>query len=121
MEYLVKISKKARILELKQTYLKIIVLTTNTSYPSRKIRRTVLAHHKRPRRKQDQYVADIDADTATVETAATLEVGIRIEADVVVEVGIGIKREDEAEEEAESRDRGTIKIRVDRVSDIGSA
>ncbi|GJX33063.1 hypothetical protein Tco_0242918 [Tanacetum coccineum] len=39
MEYLVKISKKARILELKRRHLKIIVLTSNTPYPSRKIRR----------------------------------------------------------------------------------
>ncbi|GKD22010.1 hypothetical protein Tco_1223713 [Tanacetum coccineum] len=39
MEYLVKISKKARILELKQRYLKITVLTSYTLYPSRKIRR----------------------------------------------------------------------------------
>ncbi|GJV79017.1 hypothetical protein Tco_1514887 [Tanacetum coccineum] len=39
MEYLAKISKKARILELKRRYLKITVLTTNTSYPSKKIRR----------------------------------------------------------------------------------
>ncbi|GJU65816.1 putative reverse transcriptase domain-containing protein [Tanacetum coccineum] len=36
MEYLVKVNKKARILELKRRYLKITVLTTNTSYPSRK-------------------------------------------------------------------------------------
>ncbi|GJS23897.1 hypothetical protein Tco_0452529 [Tanacetum coccineum] len=39
MEYLVKVSKKARILELNRRYLKITVMTTNTSYPSRKIRR----------------------------------------------------------------------------------
>ncbi|GJX74986.1 hypothetical protein Tco_0313581 [Tanacetum coccineum] len=39
MEYLVKISKKARILELKQRHLKISVLTSNTPYPSKKIRR----------------------------------------------------------------------------------
>ncbi|GJZ02567.1 hypothetical protein Tco_0520528 [Tanacetum coccineum] len=39
MEYLVKISKKARILELKQRNMKIGVLTSYTSYPSRKIRR----------------------------------------------------------------------------------
>nr|GEX55235.1 hypothetical protein [Tanacetum cinerariifolium] len=38
MEYLVKISKKARILELKRRNMKITVLTTNTPYPSRKIR-----------------------------------------------------------------------------------
>ncbi|GKB32556.1 gag-pol polyprotein, partial [Tanacetum coccineum] len=39
MEYLVKISKKARILELKRRHLKIIVLTSYTLHPSRKIRR----------------------------------------------------------------------------------
>nr|GEU77163.1 hypothetical protein [Tanacetum cinerariifolium] len=39
MEYLVKISKKARILELKQINMKITVLTSYTPYPSRKIRR----------------------------------------------------------------------------------
>nr|GEU58679.1 hypothetical protein [Tanacetum cinerariifolium] len=39
MEYLVKISKKARILELKRRHLKITFLTSNTAYPSRKIRR----------------------------------------------------------------------------------
>ncbi|GJY81456.1 hypothetical protein Tco_0494207 [Tanacetum coccineum] len=39
MEYLVKISKKARILELKRRHLKITVLTPNMPYPSRKIHR----------------------------------------------------------------------------------
>ncbi|GJV27545.1 retrovirus-related pol polyprotein from transposon TNT 1-94, partial [Tanacetum coccineum] len=39
MEYLVKISKKARILELKRRHLKITVLTSYKPYPSRKIRR----------------------------------------------------------------------------------
>ncbi|GJY36657.1 pyruvate dehydrogenase (acetyl-transferring) kinase, mitochondrial [Tanacetum coccineum] len=39
MEYLVKVNKKAHILELKRRNMKIIVLTTNTPYPSRKIRR----------------------------------------------------------------------------------
>ncbi|GKC12081.1 hypothetical protein Tco_1008863 [Tanacetum coccineum] len=39
MEYLVKISKKARILDLKRRYLKITVLTFYTPYPLRKIRR----------------------------------------------------------------------------------
>ncbi|GJT90123.1 putative ribonuclease H-like domain-containing protein [Tanacetum coccineum] len=39
MEYLVKISKKARILKLKRRQLKITVLTSYTPYPSRKIRR----------------------------------------------------------------------------------
>ncbi|GJZ73439.1 hypothetical protein Tco_0637585 [Tanacetum coccineum] len=39
MEYLVKTSKKARILELKRRHLKITVLTSYTAYPLRKIRR----------------------------------------------------------------------------------
>ncbi|GJT57536.1 reverse transcriptase domain-containing protein [Tanacetum coccineum] len=39
MEYLVKISEKARILELKRRHLKITVLITNMPYPSSKIRR----------------------------------------------------------------------------------
>ncbi|GJQ98466.1 hypothetical protein Tco_0009605 [Tanacetum coccineum] len=39
IEYSVKISKKARILELKRRHLKITILTSNTPYPSRKIRR----------------------------------------------------------------------------------
>ncbi|GJR70951.1 hypothetical protein Tco_0017016 [Tanacetum coccineum] len=38
MEYFVKISKKARILELKRRNLKNTILTSNTPYPSRKIR-----------------------------------------------------------------------------------
>ncbi|GKB02853.1 hypothetical protein Tco_0830942, partial [Tanacetum coccineum] len=37
MEYLVKISKKARILELKRRHLKKLILTSYTLYPSRKI------------------------------------------------------------------------------------
>ncbi|GKC57253.1 reverse transcriptase domain-containing protein [Tanacetum coccineum] len=36
-------------------YLKIIVLTTNTPYPSRKIRCICACTHQRPQRKQDQY------------------------------------------------------------------
>ncbi|GJW78384.1 hypothetical protein Tco_0140066 [Tanacetum coccineum] len=61
--------------------------------------------------------ADINADTAVAKTAMALEINIRIEADVGVEVGIRIEREDEVK----SWDRGTIKIGVDRVSDIESA
>ncbi|GJX59420.1 hypothetical protein Tco_0290810 [Tanacetum coccineum] len=39
MDYLVKINKKAHILELKQRHLKILTLKSYTPYPSRKIRR----------------------------------------------------------------------------------
>ncbi|GJT50276.1 hypothetical protein Tco_0976433 [Tanacetum coccineum] len=71
-----------------------------------------------PPRKRIRGYVDIDADTVAAETATTLEVDIGIEADVGVEVGIGIEREDKVKEEVESRNKGTIKIRVDRVSDI---
>ncbi|GKG34813.1 hypothetical protein Tco_0437509, partial [Tanacetum coccineum] len=70
MEYLVKISKKARILKFKRRYLKITVLTTvsredqytvsiKEDYCSDKLIHqgrydvSVPALHKRPRRKQD--------------------------------------------------------------------
>ncbi|GJZ01605.1 hypothetical protein Tco_0519566 [Tanacetum coccineum] len=53
MEYLVKISKKARILELKRRHLKITVLTTNTSYPSRKIRRICACTSQKTTKEQD--------------------------------------------------------------------
>ncbi|GJT04118.1 hypothetical protein Tco_0838580 [Tanacetum coccineum] len=53
MEYLVKISKKAHILELKQRHLKITVLTSNTPYPSRKIRRICACTSLKTTKKQD--------------------------------------------------------------------
>ncbi|GJV03045.1 retrovirus-related pol polyprotein from transposon TNT 1-94 [Tanacetum coccineum] len=46
MEYLVKISKKASILELKRRHWKITVLTTNTPYTSKKIRRACTSQKK---------------------------------------------------------------------------
>ncbi|GKE70747.1 hypothetical protein Tco_1528819, partial [Tanacetum coccineum] len=65
---------------------------------------------------------DIDVDTVDAETAMALEVGIKIETNVVgVKIGIRIKREDEVKEEAKPGGRGTIEIRVDRVSNIKSA
>ncbi|GJR48837.1 hypothetical protein Tco_1316940, partial [Tanacetum coccineum] len=53
MKYLVKISKKARILELKQRHLKIIVLTSNTPYPSRKTRRICACTSLKTTKEQD--------------------------------------------------------------------
>ncbi|GKC60140.1 hypothetical protein Tco_1087738 [Tanacetum coccineum] len=52
-EYLVKINKKARILELKRRHLKIIVLISNTPYPSRKIRRICACTSLKTTREQD--------------------------------------------------------------------
>ncbi|GJV46174.1 reverse transcriptase domain-containing protein [Tanacetum coccineum] len=56
MEYLVKLSKRRAFWSLNEDILKITVLTTNTPYPSRKIRRICACTHQRPQRKLDQYV-----------------------------------------------------------------
>nr|GEV46712.1 alpha/beta hydrolases superfamily protein [Tanacetum cinerariifolium] len=56
IEYLGKMSKKERILELKRRYLKINVPTSNMLYHQGRYGVSVPALHKRPRRKQDQYV-----------------------------------------------------------------
>ncbi|GKD55999.1 hypothetical protein Tco_1289386, partial [Tanacetum coccineum] len=62
-----------------------------------------------PPRKRIRGAVTVDMDVDTMAAAAR-------EADVGVEVGIGGDEEDESEEEAESEDKGTIEIRVDRVS-----
>ncbi|GKA56607.1 hypothetical protein Tco_0755679 [Tanacetum coccineum] len=56
MEYLVKISKKARILRLKRRHLKITILTSYTPYPSRKIRHICACTSLKTTKEQDQYV-----------------------------------------------------------------
>ncbi|GJW40569.1 hypothetical protein Tco_0066414 [Tanacetum coccineum] len=53
MDYLVKVTKRHAFWSLNEDILKITVLTTNTPYPSRKIRRICACTHQRPRRKQD--------------------------------------------------------------------
>ncbi|GJT18031.1 hypothetical protein Tco_0876737 [Tanacetum coccineum] len=55
MEYLVNISKWHAFWSLNEDILKINVLTTNTPYPSRKIRRICACTHQRARRIHDQY------------------------------------------------------------------
>ncbi|GKB48881.1 hypothetical protein Tco_0899634 [Tanacetum coccineum] len=55
MEYLVNIRKRHAFWSLNEDILKITILTTNTPYPSRKIRRICACTHQRPRRTQDQY------------------------------------------------------------------
>ncbi|GKB77159.1 retrovirus-related pol polyprotein from transposon TNT 1-94, partial [Tanacetum coccineum] len=55
MEYLVNISKRRAFWSLNEDILKITILKTNTSYPSRKIRRIRACTHQRPQRKEDQY------------------------------------------------------------------
>ncbi|GKE27593.1 hypothetical protein Tco_1442977, partial [Tanacetum coccineum] len=54
-EYLVKIRKRRAFWSLNEDILEITILTTNTPYPSRKIRRIRACTHQRPQRKQDQY------------------------------------------------------------------
>ncbi|GJW21584.1 hypothetical protein Tco_0032206 [Tanacetum coccineum] len=55
MEYLVKVSKRRAFWSLNEDILKITILTTNTPYPLRKIRRIRACTHQRPQRKEDQY------------------------------------------------------------------
>ncbi|GJS29943.1 retrovirus-related pol polyprotein from transposon TNT 1-94 [Tanacetum coccineum] len=55
MEYLVNISKRRAFWSLNKDILKIFIQTTNTPYPSRKIRRIRAYTHQRPQRKEDQY------------------------------------------------------------------
>ncbi|GKA09618.1 putative reverse transcriptase domain-containing protein [Tanacetum coccineum] len=54
-EYLVNISKRRAFWSLNEDILKITILKTNMSYPSRKIRRIRACTHQRPQRKQAQY------------------------------------------------------------------
>ncbi|GJZ67120.1 hypothetical protein Tco_0630360 [Tanacetum coccineum] len=55
-EYLVNISKRREFWSLNEDILKITILTTNTPYPSRKIRRIRACTHQTPQSKQAQYV-----------------------------------------------------------------
>ncbi|GJZ29453.1 hypothetical protein Tco_0574100 [Tanacetum coccineum] len=67
MEYLVNISKRRAFWSLNEDILKITVLTTNTPYPSRKIRRICACTHQRPRRKHDQYAVSREDQYAVLE------------------------------------------------------
>ncbi|GJX10747.1 hypothetical protein Tco_0200606 [Tanacetum coccineum] len=78
MEYLMKINKKARILELKQRHLKKLTLTSYTPYPLRKIRRICACtsqettkEYRSIRRIQKESIrrtmAGVDVDTLTME------------------------------------------------------
>ncbi|GJV37403.1 hypothetical protein Tco_1409880 [Tanacetum coccineum] len=67
MEYLVNISKRRAFWSLNEDILKITILTTNTSYPSRKIRRIRACTHQRPQRKQFQYAISSEDQYAVLE------------------------------------------------------
>ncbi|GJW72092.1 hypothetical protein Tco_0129009 [Tanacetum coccineum] len=66
-EYFVKISKRRAFWSLNEDILKITVLTTNTPYPSRKIRRIRACTHQRPQRKQVQYTISSEDQYAILE------------------------------------------------------
>ncbi|GJV96208.1 putative reverse transcriptase domain-containing protein [Tanacetum coccineum] len=66
-EYLVNISKRHAFWSLNEDILKITVLTTNTPYPSRKIRRIRAYTHQRPQRKEDQYAVSSEDQYAVLE------------------------------------------------------
>ncbi|GKB60788.1 putative ribonuclease H-like domain-containing protein [Tanacetum coccineum] len=67
MEYLVNISKRRAFWSLNEDILKITILTTNTLYPSRKIRRIRACTHQRPQRKLDQYAVSSEDQYAVLE------------------------------------------------------
>ncbi|GJY89692.1 hypothetical protein Tco_0504888 [Tanacetum coccineum] len=83
MEYLVNISKRRAFWSLNEDILKITILTTNTPYPSRKIRRIRACTHQRPQRKQVQYVVSSEDQYAVLEIMddpnITMEEYIRLE------------------------------------------
>ncbi|GKD46168.1 hypothetical protein Tco_1270813 [Tanacetum coccineum] len=66
-EYLVNISKRRAFWSLNEDILKITILTTNTPYPSRKIRCIRACTHQRPQRKQVQYAVSSKAQYAVLE------------------------------------------------------
>ncbi|GKC85916.1 retrotransposon protein, putative, ty1-copia subclass [Tanacetum coccineum] len=67
MKYLVNISKRGALWSLNEDILKITILTTNTSYPSRKIWRIRACTHQRPQRKQVQYAVSSEDQYAVLE------------------------------------------------------
>ncbi|GJU79013.1 hypothetical protein Tco_1276083 [Tanacetum coccineum] len=72
-EYLVNISKRRAFWSLNEDILKITILTTNTSYPSRKIRRIRACTHQRPQRKQAQYAVKMGNPNITMEEYMRLQ------------------------------------------------
>ncbi|GJY02093.1 hypothetical protein Tco_0360245 [Tanacetum coccineum] len=70
-EYLVNISKSRAFWSLNEDILKIIVLTTNTPYPSRNIWRICACTHQRPRRKHDQYAVSREDQYACMTRSST--------------------------------------------------
>ncbi|GJU00078.1 putative ribonuclease H-like domain-containing protein [Tanacetum coccineum] len=64
MEYLVKDSKRHAFWSLNEDILKITILKTNTSYPSRKIRRIRACTHQKPQRNKAQYAVSRETQYA---------------------------------------------------------
>ncbi|GKB77217.1 hypothetical protein Tco_0944112 [Tanacetum coccineum] len=82
-EYLVNISKRRAFWSLNEDILKITILTTNTSYLSRRIRRIRACTHQRPQRKQAQYAVSREIQYAVFKIMddlnITMEECIRLE------------------------------------------
>ncbi|GKB12160.1 reverse transcriptase domain-containing protein [Tanacetum coccineum] len=72
-EYLVNISKRRAFWSLNEDILKITILTTNTPYPSRKMRRIRACTHQRLQRKQDQYAISREDQYAHFKTLSLNE------------------------------------------------
>ncbi|GKB56033.1 zinc finger, CCHC-type containing protein [Tanacetum coccineum] len=67
MEYLVNIIKRRAFWSLNEDILKITILTINTPYPSRKIRRIRACTHQRPQRKEYQYAVSSEDQYAVLD------------------------------------------------------
>ncbi|GJR77122.1 ribonuclease H-like domain-containing protein [Tanacetum coccineum] len=90
MEYLLKISKKAHISKLKQRHLKITVLTSNTPYPSRKIRRICACTSLKTTKDQGsiRHWKLLFFDSAVSIDAADLDAASTVFAACIVSAGI---------------------------------
>ncbi|GJZ65328.1 hypothetical protein Tco_0622024 [Tanacetum coccineum] len=83
MEYLVNICKRRAFWSLNEDILKITILTTNTPYPLRKIRRIRACTHQRPQRNEAQYAVSRRSQYATLKIMddpnVTMEEYIKLE------------------------------------------
>ncbi|GKA13104.1 putative reverse transcriptase domain-containing protein [Tanacetum coccineum] len=81
-EYLVNISKRRAFWSLNEDILKITIMTTNMSYPSRKTWRIRACTHQRPQRKEDQYAVSRKGNTDWNEKEEETAKIFKIETDV---------------------------------------
>nr|GEV29635.1 hypothetical protein [Tanacetum cinerariifolium] len=87
--------------------------------PRKRFRDSILPEDSVEEDLNTNVLEDIVADATTVEVVVDMDVEARINVGIGIEVDVGIDVEDEVEDEVKSSDRGTIKVGVDVVSEIG--